>query len=80
MGKIYLHLKNRFVGTRSGSIDQRIPGRSAVPVRATLLHKQVFESLSELAGHPAVNSKVNGVAENDEEIREQYQHIGYIVI
>lgn len=65
-------LQHGFVRARPGSIDQRISRRSSIPVGDGTSDEQFLEGFPELSGHPAVDGKVDGVAQNDEEIAEKY--------
>lgn len=42
--------------------------------------EQLLERFPELSGHAAVDGEVDGIADDDEEVREQHQQVGHRVV
>lgn len=74
-------LEHGLVGARARAVDQRVLGAAAVvPGGDGAPHEELLEGLAELTRHAAVDGEVDGVADDDEEVGEEDEHVGYAVV
>lgn len=73
-------LQNGLVSARSRPVNQRVPRRTTVPIRYSTADKKFLEGLPKLTRHTAINGEIYRITENDEEIREQDQYMGDVVV
>lgn len=67
------------VGAGAGSVHNRVLG-GAVLLGHQAPQEDLLEGLPELARHPTVDAKVNGVTDHQEEVRQQDADVGQAVV
>lgn len=75
-----INLQNSLISASSRSINEGIPRGAPVSIRDGSPNEQFLKSFPKLPGHPAVNSEVDGVAEDDEEVGEKDEDVGDVVV
>lgn len=78
-----LPLQHGLIGAGAGTVNQGV-ARAPTSIPPTHLHRapdeQLLERLAELARHSTVDGEVDGVGDDDEEVGEEDQHIGGVVV
>lgn len=79
-----LLLQHRFISKSSWSIDQRISRRANVLFATGYLFarfdENFLERFAELTRHPAVDCKIDWIANDEEKVRKQDEQVRYVVV
>lgn len=73
-------LQNGLVGRGTRPVDQRISGRPVPSPGDFPLEEEISEGFSELATHATVDSKIDWIAEHNQEVDEQDGRVEVIVV
>lgn len=76
-------LQHGLVRASPGAVDERVARTtSAVPPGHLdgATDEQLLERLAELTAHAAVDGEVDRVADDDEEVGEEHQDVGHVVV